>query len=155
MMSGFTKVADRKDIPESSLVKVEVEGKQIVLTMVHGKIYAMDAVCSHEGGPLEEGKLEGYHLTCPWHNAVFDVRTAKVSDRTTWATDLQSYPVVEEPTGEIMVSLGSMTAVKATKLQEGATSEESKKQQELNLTLTGKERLEGTDIMTFRFTKQE
>ena len=42
----------------------------------------MDAVCSHEGGPLEEGTLEGYNLTCPWHYAIFNVRNAKVSEQT-------------------------------------------------------------------------
>jgi ferredoxin-NADP reductase/nitrite reductase/ring-hydroxylating ferredoxin subunit len=155
-MSGYTKVANRKNMTEGSLVKVEVEGKPIVLTMVAGKIYAMDAICSHEGGPLEEGKLEGYDLTCPWHNAVFDVRTAKVSDQTAWATDLQSYPVkVDEATGEIMVSPRLMKATEASTPKKGTMSDEKTiKQPEFTLTLTGKERLEGTDIMTFRFTKQ-
>jgi hypothetical protein len=33
--------------------------------MVNGNVYAMDSICSLEGGPLEEGTLEGYNLTCP------------------------------------------------------------------------------------------
>lgn len=74
--------------------------------MVNGKVYAMDAVCSHEGGPLEEGTLDGYELKCPWHYAIFDVRNARVSEQTIWATDLQSYPVkVDDATGDIMVRL--------------------------------------------------
>jgi nitrite reductase/ring-hydroxylating ferredoxin subunit len=73
MMSGYQRVASKRELKEGGLLRVEPEGKPIVLAMVNGKIYAMDAVCSHEGGPLEEGKLEGYILTCPWHYAMFDV----------------------------------------------------------------------------------
>lgn len=98
---GYQKVANKKDLQEGSLLKVEPEGKPIVLSLVNGKVYAMDAVCSHEGGPLEEGTIEGYNLTCPWHYAIFNVRNAKVSDQTVWATDLNSYAVqVEEATGD-------------------------------------------------------
>jgi hypothetical protein len=73
----------------------------------------MDAVCSHEGGPLEEGTLEGYNLTCPWHYAIFDVRNAKVSDQTVWATDLNSYAVqVDEVSGDIFVKVKASTVGK-------------------------------------------
>ena len=108
---GYQKVANKKDLQEGSLLKVEPEGKPIVLSLVNGKVYAMDAVCSHEGGPLEEGTLEGYSLTCPWHYAIFDVRNAKVSDQTVWATDLNSYAVqVEDATGDILISLDTSVA---------------------------------------------
>ena len=56
--------------------------------MIDSKIYAMDAICTHAGAPLEEGNLQEYSLTCPWHYTVFDVRNGKVSDATVWATDL-------------------------------------------------------------------
>ena len=105
MMLTFQKVANRKDLKEGSLLRVDIDGKPIVLAVVQGNVYAMDAVCSHEGGPLEDGSLEGYELKCPWHYALFDVRNAKVSEQTVWATDLQSYSVkVDELSGDIMVS---------------------------------------------------
>src|SRR5215210_2071028 len=78
---GFQRVANKVDIKEGGLVGVELEGNKIVLAMINGQVFAIDAVCSHKGAPLEEGKLEGYNLTCPWHYAVFDVRNGKVSDR--------------------------------------------------------------------------
>jgi nitrite reductase/ring-hydroxylating ferredoxin subunit len=103
---GYQKVANKKDLPEGGLFKVEPQDRHIVLSMVNGKVYAMDAVCSHEGGPLEEGSLDGYNLTCPWHYAIFDVRNAKVSDQTAWATDLDSYQAeVDEESGDIYVNL--------------------------------------------------
>ncbi len=74
MDGEYQKVANKRGLKDGSLLKVEVEGKELVLTMVEGKIYAIDNVCSHQGGPLNEGELKGHDLKCPWHYAVFDVR---------------------------------------------------------------------------------
>jgi len=85
---GFVRVANKNDLKEGGLLKVEPEGKAVVLAMVDGKVYAIDAICTHRGGPLNEGKLKGHDLTCAWHYAVFDVRNGKVSDTTVWATSI-------------------------------------------------------------------
>ena len=53
----FQKVANKADLKEGGMLNVEVNGKQIVLSMVEGKIYAVDEICTHEGGPLHEGEL--------------------------------------------------------------------------------------------------
>jgi nitrite reductase/ring-hydroxylating ferredoxin subunit len=101
----FQKVANKDDLKEGEMLKVEANGKQIVLSMVEGKVYAVDEICTHEGGPLDEGELNGYDLKCPWHYAVFDVRNGKVSDATVWATNLNSYTIkVDETNGDIMVN---------------------------------------------------
>lgn len=76
----YIKIANKKDLNKGGLLKVEHNGKQIVLSMINGKIYAMDSVCSHEGGPLEEGTLDGYEIECPWHGSRFDVRTGEVTN---------------------------------------------------------------------------
>ena len=105
---GFQRVANKRDIKEGGLAGVELEGNKIVLAMINGQVFAIDAVCSHKGAPLEEGKLEGYNLTCPWHYAVFDVRNGKVSDRTVWAKNQTSYPVnVDESTGDILINVSA------------------------------------------------
>jgi nitrite reductase/ring-hydroxylating ferredoxin subunit len=105
---GFQKAANKKDIKEGGLLGVELEGNRIVLVRVNGQVFAIDAVCSHKGAPLEEGKLEGFNLTCPWHYAVFDVRNGKVSDRTVWAKNQTSFPVkVDEGTGDILVNVAA------------------------------------------------
>ena len=107
MMLTFQKVANKKDLKDGSLLRVEVDSKPIVLAMVRGNVYAMDAVCSHEGGPLEEGELEGNTLICPWHQGKFDIRSAKASAETDWVTDLHSYSVVvDDSTGDISVNTG-------------------------------------------------
>jgi nitrite reductase/ring-hydroxylating ferredoxin subunit len=59
----YPKVANKKDLKEGGLLRVEPNGTQIVLTMVGVKVYTINAICTHEGGPLDEGKLEGHKLT--------------------------------------------------------------------------------------------
>ena len=105
-MSKFKIQLKKMDFKEGELVKTEVGDKSIVLGMIKDRIYAMDSVCSHQGGPLEEGWLEDHNLTCPWHQGVFDIRTAKASPQTNWVTDLNSYSVVvDEKNGEIFVEI--------------------------------------------------
>jgi nitrite reductase/ring-hydroxylating ferredoxin subunit len=104
---GFQRVASKSDVKEGGLVGVELDGHNIVLAMVEGRVFAMDAVCSHKGGPLEEGELDRHNLKCPWHYAVFDVRSGKVSDRTVWAKNQTSYPVRVEGNGDILVNVSA------------------------------------------------
>lgn len=167
MPSGnFQKVANKKDLKEGGLMRVEPGGTPIALAMVDGKVYAIDAVCTHEGGPLDEGKLEGHCLTCPWHYAVFDVRNGKVSDETIWATDIHSYPVqVDEGSGDISVGLrsGQTAQEKQDPSKEAMEASERKYYEEeekkvpeasrLSLELLEKEKLQGTDIMTFKLSR--
>src|SRR5215216_782548 len=156
---GYQKLANKKDFQgDNRLVRVELNGKPIVLSTVNGKVYAIDAVCSHEGGPLEDGSLEGYELKCPWHYAIFDVRNPKVLEETVWATDLKSYSVkVDEVSGDIMVSPEPKSPETAIQNERSTTTvpKEAKKQSGSysGLTLTKKQELEGTDIMTFKSKK--
>ena len=50
----------------------------MLLCNVDGHIYAIEDVCTHDGGPLEQGTLEGEQIVCPRHGATFDVRTGDV-----------------------------------------------------------------------------
>lgn len=45
---------------------------------VGGRVCAAQAQCTHMGGPLNEGKLEGSTVTCPWHGSQFNVCTGAV-----------------------------------------------------------------------------
>jgi NAD(P)H-dependent nitrite reductase small subunit len=58
---------------------VQVEGRQIALFKVDGGVRAISAVCPHEGGPLDEGELEGERVYCPWHAYDFDLNTGACS----------------------------------------------------------------------------
>jgi nitrite reductase/ring-hydroxylating ferredoxin subunit len=49
-----------------------------MIANVDGTFYALKNKCTHVGGPLAKGKLEGFVVQCPWHGSKFDVRTGAV-----------------------------------------------------------------------------
>src|SRR5512137_1275109 len=71
----YVRVASVTDIPPGAKKIVEVDGIEIVVVNLDGQFYAVEDVCTHDGGPLGEGKLDGCELVCPRHGARFDVRT--------------------------------------------------------------------------------
>ena len=77
-MAGFVKIAKSDDIQPGQGKMVEVGGKKIALFNVDGGFYAIDDTCTHRGGPLSDGELNGKEVTCPWHGATFDVTTGQV-----------------------------------------------------------------------------
>ena len=77
-MGEMVKVAQKKDVSPGRGVAVEAGGRQIALFNVGGEYYAIDDTCTHAGGSLSEGSLDGYTVTCPWHGAEFDVQTGQV-----------------------------------------------------------------------------
>ncbi len=78
MSEGYFKVGQVTDFPVGSLKKVVVSGEDALVANVGGTFYAMTSTCTHRGGPLDEGELEGGTVICPWHGGQFDVKTAKV-----------------------------------------------------------------------------
>src|ERR671910_2776313 len=86
---GYQVVANRKDLKKGDMLKLEFLGKSILLSMINGKVYAIDTICSHEDGPLEEGILDGYEVECPWHGSRFDVRAGEVRS---FPADIEEQP---------------------------------------------------------------
>jgi 3-phenylpropionate/trans-cinnamate dioxygenase ferredoxin component len=76
-MAAFVKVARRSEISPGGKKLVEVDGRPIAVFNVDGSFHAIDDVCTHDGGPLAEGDLQGAEIRCPRHGARFDVRTGK------------------------------------------------------------------------------
>lgn len=72
-MGEFVTVAKTGDIPDGKVEVREVDGVRIALCNVGGSFYAIDDVCTHDGGPLDQGELEGRLIECPRHGAKFDV----------------------------------------------------------------------------------
>ena len=73
----FVPVAKVADVPDPGKLLVEVDDRLVVLVHVGGRFYAIDDVCTHDGGPLGEGQLDGYTIACPRHGAKFDVRDGR------------------------------------------------------------------------------
>ncbi len=76
-MSEFVKVAVCSELPPGGKKLVEVNDRAIAVFNVEGGFYAIDDVCTHDGGPLADGELKGCEIQCPRHGARFDVRTGK------------------------------------------------------------------------------
>lgn len=71
-------VAKKGDIANGKMIGVEVEGKKLLIANIGGKLYAIDAVCSHMGGDLAKGRLDSNVVICPRHGSQFDVKTGKL-----------------------------------------------------------------------------
>jgi len=77
-MTDFVRVASTAEIPEGTMKKVMHGGQQVLLVNVKGKFYAIGNVCTHVGGPLDKGRLDGHEVECPLHGSRFDVTTGLV-----------------------------------------------------------------------------
>lgn len=69
------KVANLSEIAPGTTRRVVANSTGILLCNVDGTVYAIEDVCTHDGGPLDQGELEGEVVVCPRHGATFDVRT--------------------------------------------------------------------------------
>lgn len=70
-------VASRGEIPPGTTRRVVVDGTGVLICNVAGEFYAIEDVCTHDGGELDQGDLDGPRIMCPRHGALFDVRTGE------------------------------------------------------------------------------
>jgi nitrite reductase/ring-hydroxylating ferredoxin subunit len=58
---------------------VHVDGEPVAVANVEENYFATHNLCTHVGGPLHEGHLNGYDIICPWHDSCFDMRNGKAT----------------------------------------------------------------------------
>jgi len=75
---AFHKVATKGQIEPGQFLSVEVDGEPIAIYNVGGEFYATRDECTHDGGTLSGGTMEGDQVVCPRHGAKFDVTTGEV-----------------------------------------------------------------------------
>ena len=68
-LSGAAKAAP------GSATSFTIDGIEVAICNVAGEFYAIEDVCTRDGGPLDQGTLEGKCIVCPRHGATFDVTT--------------------------------------------------------------------------------
>lgn len=73
--SRWVWVARAGDISPGQVRRVEAEGRVLVVVNREGEFYALEAVCPHQGGPLDQGQLWQGALECPWHHFRYDPAT--------------------------------------------------------------------------------
>ena len=98
-MSDFIRVASTSDIPESRMKKVTVGNQQVLVVNLKGRYYAIGNVCTHFGGSLDRGTLDGNEVECPLHHSHFDVTTGQVK---------RGPATRPEPVYEVKVESGSI-----------------------------------------------
>jgi nitrite reductase/ring-hydroxylating ferredoxin subunit/uncharacterized membrane protein len=69
----WTEVASFDDLQDGKPLRVEADDASVMLLRQGENIRAIAATCTHLGGPLDEGKIDGETVACPWHNSVFSV----------------------------------------------------------------------------------
>src|ERR671910_2247324 len=71
--SDWTDVAALDDLSDGTPHRVEADGTPVLLLRQGNRIRAIGATCTHLGGPLDEGPIEGDTVTCPWHGSGFSL----------------------------------------------------------------------------------
>jgi nitrite reductase/ring-hydroxylating ferredoxin subunit/uncharacterized membrane protein len=79
-LTGSVAVADEQALGEGETLRVEVNGRVMMIARCGGRLYAVQEFCTHRFGPLSEGALRGCEVVCPWHKSRFDLRTGKVTE---------------------------------------------------------------------------
>lgn len=105
-MSAFIKIGYVTDVPDPGKALYEVDERLVVVCHVDGEWFCLDDVCTHDGGPLGEGKLEDHCIACPRHGAKFSIRTG--APLTMPATEPTVTHEVKIENGAIFVKLGSV-----------------------------------------------
>lgn len=101
---AFLKVAAVSETAPGTISVHEVNGTRIALCNVNGRLYAIDDVCTHDGGPLDQGELEGDLVECPRHGAKFDVTSGKAVVLPA-VRPVKTYPVQVEG-DDVLVDVG-------------------------------------------------
>lgn len=73
----WVRVARVEDVPLGQVRRAEAAGYVLALVNRQGELYALDATCPHQGGPLDQGQLWRGALECPWHHFCFDPATGR------------------------------------------------------------------------------
>lgn len=89
-------VGKTSDITPGKMQKVTVDGKDVLVANIDGSYYAVNDTCTHAGASLSEGNLDGCVITCGWHGAKFDCKTAKLVEFPVKIKDLNAYKIIVE-----------------------------------------------------------
>ena len=96
MLMAKVVVGKTAEIEEGKLVHITASGKEIAVTKLDGKYYAIDNICTHAGAELHEGELNNGELTCPWHGAKWNVKTGSLISFPQKLKPLESHKVMVE-----------------------------------------------------------
>lgn len=89
----FVAVAGVEELANGERMLLSIDEYNLVIFNIAGKFFAIADLCSHDGGPLGEGELEGdFEISCPRHGAHFDIRNGRALSLPA-IVDIPAYPV--------------------------------------------------------------
>jgi len=91
-MSRWSDVASVDELTPGTRRVVEVDGTAVAVFNLGGEYYAIEDVCTHDGGELSKGRVEGEEIICQRHGARFSIRTGAVLGPPAF-DDLRIFPV--------------------------------------------------------------
>ncbi len=78
-MSDWLDVMDESALAEGKNTVVNVDGTDVAIFKIDGQCYAIADLCTHDGGEIASGTLDGDEIICPRHGARFCVKTGEVT----------------------------------------------------------------------------
>lgn len=78
-MSDWVDVAGIEEIPVNGCKVVDVDDAKIAVFRLNGAFYAIEDICTHDGGELASGTVDGEEIICPRHGARFNIKTGAVT----------------------------------------------------------------------------
>ena len=78
-MSKWISVAREEELPAGARFNIDLTEDSVIVLNVNGTYYCIADLCTHDGGPLEDGEVFDCQIECPRHGARFDIRTGKVT----------------------------------------------------------------------------
>jgi NADPH-dependent 2,4-dienoyl-CoA reductase/sulfur reductase-like enzyme/nitrite reductase/ring-hydroxylating ferredoxin subunit len=73
----LTQGVELSTIPDGTMLLGHAQGEPVLLARRGGEVFAIGAICTHYGAPLEQGLLDGETVRCQWHHACFNLRTGE------------------------------------------------------------------------------
>jgi len=100
---GFVRVASLDEVKKDGRKLIVVNNEKIVLFFLEGNVYAINAVCPHKGGPLEEGYISDEELVCPWHAFMYNIKTGECLNHPGFSVRTYNTKVEDE---KVFIKLG-------------------------------------------------
>lgn len=91
-MSDWVDVAPLDQLPPGSSKVADVDGALIAVFNLQGQFYAIEDICTHDGGELASGTIEGDDIVCPRHGAHFGIKTGRALTPPAYE-DIATFPV--------------------------------------------------------------
>ncbi len=103
-MTSWVALCSQDELQRNGLYVLELPSTSIVVFWAEGEIYAVENICTHDGGELAGGPVDGTTVVCPRHGARFDLRTGAVLAPPAYGP-LRTYPArIRE--GQVEIQLG-------------------------------------------------